>query len=166
MKKNLVLLSMVLLVCCFSACKKSTKPFVGEYTYQTDGRLTLTLDSEYNVPWTNLGQLQALKDKDKKASLILVYKSLLGDISTQNASVDGDVITCDEYVITRNVDFQINDTLNVKGTAKIHVNSTGRLYDNTIIFDEDYSGLFYETNSSMIGTIKGDDIKTIAKLNN
>lgn len=186
-KQILAIITMAVLLCGLASCEKSTRPFVGEYTYQTDGEVTIGLSVEdVDVPWTGMGQMQILKDKDGKGRVKIIKKSLLGDISTYGATISGDEITVDEYVIVKEVNIptstndneSLTDLINqlmgkaaadedgIKGKAKITVNSTGRLYDNTIIFEENYSGLFYETGDMpFIGTIKSNDLKTIAKLN-
>lgn len=187
-KQLLVICAAAILICGLTACKKSTKPFVGEYTYQTDGKITISLATEdVDIPWSGVGQMQILKDKDEKGKVIIVKKSLSGDISTYGASISGNEITVDEYTIEKEINApnvsdisslsdiidqilgnstRANEDNAFKGKAKITVNSKGRLYDNTIIFEETYSGLFYETSDiPFIGTIKSNDLKTIAKLN-
>ena len=41
----------------------------------------------------------------------------------------------------------------------------GKLRDNTIVFDDNYSGFFTEKETGAVGTIKSDNAITIAKLN-
>lgn len=186
-KQILAIVTMVITLIGLASCEKSTKPFVGEYTYQTDGEVTIGLSVEdVDVPWTGMGQMQILKDKDGKGRVKIIKKSLLGDISTYGATISGDEITVDEYVIQKEVNIPIStegnesigdfidqllgkaadDEEEIKGKAKITVNSKGRLYDNTIIFEENYSGIFYEYGDvPFVGTIKSNNLKTISKLN-
>ncbi len=164
-KQITIILTAIVFVLGFSSCKKNTKPFVGEYTYQTDGKITITLATEdVDIPWTGLGQMQILKQKGESGKVQIIKKSLTGDIDTFSATISGDEITIEEYEIEKDLTLPLVDS--IKGNAKITVNTTGRLYDNTIIFNETYSGLFYESGSiPIVGTIKSNNIVTVAKLN-
>ena len=56
------------------------------------------------------------------------------------------------------------DTI-INGKAKVTYTAKGKLRDNTIVFDDNYSGFFTEKETGAVGTIKSDNAITIAKLN-
>lgn len=148
------------------SCKKNVRPFVGEYTYQTDGKMVISLAmQEVEIPRKGLGQMQIIKDKEDRGKVQIIKKSLTGDISTMSATIEKNEIYIEEYKIEKELTLPLVDS--IKGKAKITVSTVGRLMDNTIIFEETYSGMFYQSGGSLpvIGTIKSENLQTIAKLN-
>ena len=134
---------------CFSSCKNSPRPYIGEYTYQSDGKINIGLiTGGVDVPITDkMGQMQIMKG-DEKGKVSIIKTSITGDIKRFSGKVSDGELSIDEYTYEK-----------VTYTAK------GKLRDNTIVFDDNYSGFFTEKETGAVGTIKSDNAITIAKLN-
>lgn len=146
----------------FSSCKNSPRPYIGEYTYQSDGTLTIGfVDSGVDVPITDkMGQMQIMKG-DEKGKVSIIKTSINGDIKRLSGEVSDGKLTIDEYTYEKEIEL---DTI-VNGKAKINYTAKGTLRDNTIVLDDNYSGFFTEKESGAVGTIKSNNAITIAKLN-
>ena len=146
----------------FSSCKNSPRPFIGEYTYQSDGNLTIGfVDSGVDVPITDkMGQMQIMKG-DEKGKVTILKTSITGDIKCLSGEVSDGELRIDEYTYEKEIDL---DTI-INGKAKITYTARGRLRDNTIVFNDNYSGFFTEKETGAVGTIKSNNAITIAKLN-
>ncbi len=164
MKTRLIrtILTFIIFVTIFASCKTNTRPFVGEYTYQTDGKLQIGLaETEINVPITDkMGQLQIMKG-DEKGKVTIIKSSITGEIKRLEGEISGDEITIDEYTYEKDIEL---DTI-INGKAKIYFTAIGKLRDNTIVFDDTYSGFFTEKETGAVGTIRSDNAITIAKRN-
>ena len=146
----------------FSSCKNSPRPYIGEYTYQSDGTLTIGfVDSGVDVPITDkMGQMQIMKG-DEKGKVSIIKTSINGDIKRLSGEVSDGKLTIDEYTYEKEIEL---DTI-INGKAKINYTAKGTLRDNTIVLDDNYSGFFTEKESGAVGTIKSNNAITIAKLN-
>lgn len=146
----------------FSSCKNSPRPFIGEYTYQSDGNLTIgLLDAGIKVPITDkMGQMQIMKG-DEKGTVTIIKTSITGDIKRLGGEVVDGELTIDEYTYEKNINL---DTI-INGKAKITYTAKGTIHDNTIVFDDNYSGFFTEKETGAVGTIKSNNAITIAKRN-
>ena len=146
----------------FSSCKNSPRPYIGEYTYQSDGKLTIGfIDTGIDVPITDkMGQMQIMKGEDK-GKVTIIKTSITGDIKRLSGEVSDGELRIDEYTYEKEIDL---DTI-INGKAKVTYTAKGKLRDNTIVFDDNYSGFFTEKETGAVGTIKSDNAITIAKLN-
>ncbi len=146
----------------FSSCQNSPRPYIGEYTYQSDGKLTIGfVDYGIDVPITDkMGQMQIMKG-DEKGTVAIIKTSITGDIKRLDGEVVDGELRIDEYTYEKEIDL---DTI-INGKAKITYTARGRVRDNTIVFDDNYSGFFTEKETGAVGTIKSNNAITIAKLN-
>lgn len=156
-----LILASAILMGLFASCKTNRRPFIGEYTYQTDGKLSIGLGTgDVDVPITDkMGQMQIMK-ADEKGKVTIIKSSIGGDIKRLSGSISGDEITIDEYTYSK--DLTVGE---IDGKAKINFTAKGKLRDNTIVFDDTYSGFYTESNSGFVGTIRSNDAITLAKLN-
>ena len=151
-----------ILVGVFSSCKNSPRRFVGEYTYQSDGVLTIGMIAEdVDIPITDkMGQMQIMK-ADEKGKVVIIKSGINGEIKRLSGEVSGNEITIDEYTYEKEIEL---DTI-INGKAKLNYTAKGRLRDNTIVFDDNYSGFFTEKETGAVGTIRSNNAITIAKQN-
>ena len=147
---------------CFSSCKNSPRPYIGEYTYQSDGKINIGLiTGGVDVPITDkMGQMQIMKG-DEKGKVSIIKTSITGDIKRFSGKVSDGELSIDEYTYEKEIKL---DTI-INGKAKVTYTAKGKLGDNTIVFDDNYSGFFTEKETGAVGTIKSDNAITIAKLN-
>ena len=146
----------------FSSCKNSPRPYIGEYTYQSDGKIKVgLLVTDVDVPITDkMGQMQIMK-ADEKGKVVIIKTSIDGEIKRLSGEVSDGELKIDEYTYEKEIDL---DTI-INGKAKITYTARGRLHDNTIVFDDNYSGFFTEKETGAVGTIRSNNAITIAKLN-
>lgn len=162
--KGTIILVIIATVFTMTSCKKSTHPFIGDYTYQTSGEISVEIASKtVEIPLQLMGQMQILKEKEA-GKVLVIRKSIMGDITKIEGTINGKEIELEEHTIEEELLIPL-DSLTIEGKAKIIVKSKGKIYDNTIVFDESYSGYFYEKGSSAAGLIVGKDITTVAKKN-
>ena len=147
---------------CFSSCKDSPRQYIGEYTYQSDGTITIgMLVEDIDVPVTDkMGQMQIMKG-DEKGKVVIIKTCIDGEIKRLSGEISGKEITIDEYTYEKKIEL---DTI-INGKAKITYTAKGKLQDNTIVFDDNYSGYFTESETGAVGTIRSNNAITIAKLN-
>ncbi|MBO4615602.1 MAG: hypothetical protein J5709_10850 [Bacteroidales bacterium] len=147
---------------CFSSCKDSPRQYIGEYTYQSDGTITIgMLVEDIDVPVTDkMGQMQIMKG-DEKGKVTILKSSITGEIKRLSGEVSDGELKIDEYTYEKEIEL---DTI-INGKAKITYTAKGNLRDNTIVLDDNYSGFFTEKESGAVGTIRSNNAITIAKLN-
>ena len=157
-----VILATILATAFFASCKNNPRPFVGEYTYQSDGKINIgMLVTDVDVPITDkMGQMQIMKG-DEKGKVVIIKTGIDGDIKRLSGEISGKEITIDEYTYEKEIEL---DTI-INGKAKINYTAKGKLQDNTIVFDDNYSGYFTEKETGAVGTIRSNNAITIAKLN-
>jgi len=157
-----VILATIIITAFFASCKTNPRPFVGEYTYQSDGKINIgIIGSGVDVPITDkMGQMQIMKGEEK-GTVAIIKTSITGDIKRLGGEVVDGELRIDEYTYEKEIDL---DTI-INGKAKITYTARGRVRDNTIVFDDNYSGFFTEKETGAVGTIKSDNAITIAKLN-
>lgn len=146
----------------FSSCKKNeVKPFIGNYTYQTSGTITIGTDtSDITIPILNsMGQLDII-DIDEDNKVLAIKTSLKGDITQINANIEPSKIIFPLHL--RNESFQFGQ-YNL-GELSIGVDGKGTLYGDKIVINEKYHGSI--TSQYLSGVIKDSDITTVAKRNN
>jgi len=157
-----VILATILVTIFFASCKTNTRPFLGEYTYQSDGKINIgMLVTGVDVPITDkMGQMQIMKG-DEKGKVVIIKTCIDGEIKRLSGEISGKEITIDEYTYEKKIEL---DTI-INGKAKIIYTAKGKLQDNTIVFDDNYSGYFTESETGAVGTIRSNNAITIAKLN-
>ena len=157
-----VILATIIITTFFASCKTNPRPFVGEYTYQSDGKINIgMLVTGVDVPITDkMGQMQILKGEEK-GKVVIIKTGIDGEIKRMSGEISGKEITIDGYTYEKKIDL---DTI-INGKAKITYTAKGRLQDNTIVFDDNYSGYFTESETGAVGTIRSNNAITIAKLN-
>lgn len=157
-----VILASTILAAIFASCKTNTRPFVGEYTYQSDGSLTIGMvTGDVDVPITDkMGQMQIMKSGEK-GKVTLIKSGINGDIKRLTGEISGDEITIDEYTYEKKIEL---DTI-INGKAKVNYTAKGKLRDNTIVFDDNYSGFFTDTETGAVAIIRSKEAITIAKQN-
>ena len=157
-----VILATILVTAFFASCKTNPRPFVGEYTYQSDGKINIgMLVTGVDVPITDkMGQMQIMKGEDK-GKVVIIKTCIDGEIKRLSGEISGKEISIDEYTYEKKIEL---DTI-INGKAKITYTAKGKLQDNTIVFDDNYSGYFTESETGAVGTIKSNNAITIAKLN-
>ena len=107
-----------------------------------------------------MGQMQIMKG-DEKGKVSIIKTSITGDIKRFSGKVSDGELSIDEYTYEKEIKL---DTI-INGKAKVTYTAKGKLRDNTIVFDDNYSGFFTEKETGAVGTIKSDNAITIAKLN-
>ncbi len=167
MKRNNLKIVAFLMVTClfFSSCKKEgVKVFKGDYTYNTSGDIivkTTGISSPVKL-FNSTGQMEIL-DVDEDNRVMVVKRSLTGDVTSTYATIDGDQITFEPSTITKAV------TLLVEyGIVTVTCSASGKIYgDKTIMINETYNGTFAGQGAflNVSGTVSGDNILTIAKRN-
>jgi len=102
-------------------------------------------------------------DVDEDNRVMVVKRSLTGDVTSTYATIDGDQITFEPSTITKAV------TLLVEyGIVTVTCSASGKIYgDKTIMINETYNGTFAGQGAflNVSGTVSGDNILTIAKRN-
>jgi len=163
MKTSLINAILILAVLSLSltSCKTNRRPFIGEYTYQTSGSLSIGLATEdIDVPITDrMGQMQIMKG-DEKGKITIIKASITGEIKQLTGSISGDEITIDEYTYEKEI-----KTDSINGKAKLNYTAKGRLRDNTIVLEDNYSGFYRESKTGIVGTIRGNNVLTLIKKN-
>lgn len=145
-----------------ASCETNTIPFIGEYTYQTSGDMSVgTITGGISIPVSDkMGQMQIIKGNEK-GQVIIIKTNIDGSIKKLSGKVNGKQIKIDEYTIEKSIGLG-----EIQGNARITVSSEGEIHDNIIIFNDTYSGFFNEEKTGFVGIIKNkDEIITIAKLN-
>jgi hypothetical protein len=159
---SVVIFTFIIFATILTSCKTNTRPFAGEYTYQSDGSIKIgLLVTDVDIPLTDkMGQMQIMKGEGK-GKVVIIRTGITGDIKRLSGEISGNEITIDEYTYEKKIEL---DTI-INGKAKIKYSSKGRLRDNTIVFDDNYSGFFTEAETGAVGTIRGNNTITVAKLN-
>lgn len=157
-----VILATILVTAFFASCETNRRPFIGEYTYQSDGEINIgMLVTDVDVPITDkMGQMQIMKGEEK-GKVVIIKTGIDGEIKRLNGEISGKEITIDEYTYEKKIEL---DTI-INGKAKITYTARGKLQDNTIIFEDNYSGFYTESETGAVGTIRSNNAMTIAKLN-
>lgn len=166
MKKLFIIILFFINLCFVSSCDKiHKKPFIGDYTYNTSGKLKITLASG-NTKTINLseetGQMR-IADTGEKDRVIVVRTSLKGEVSTSYATISDETITFDQESINKEY-----SNILFSGNADMTINAVGTLYDKMIVIQETYNG--YYTGSIGDSTVNGglinsDNVQTVAKNN-
>lgn len=165
-KNNFKMMTLIIVSFLFlSSCKKEgVTDFIGEYTYNTSGNVIVNIGGVANPVglFNRTGQMEIL-DIGEKDRVMVVKRSLSGDITSMYATIDGDQISIEPETHTKTVNILLE-----AGTVTFTCTASGNIFDhNNIILNEVYDGTFAGQGSllNVAGTVYSDDILTVAKRN-
>lgn len=159
---NLVLITLL----GFASCQSPIHTLTGEYSYKISGQVNIGNTSTC-VLNDEIGSLNIIHKTD--SIYILTFNTLNGGVYHTEATLSGKELTLDEFQRTLSVTYTENsDTFIGNATGSLYtdnfsitVRGNGILYDQTIIFDLQYSGKQLDKQQSL----RGNNITLIAKKN-
>ncbi len=164
--KQCIIVALVgLALCALSACDKSVKDVLGEYSYKISG--TAAIDDTIFVSLVDeQGAMHIVRQKGK--NVLLTMNVLLGGVYTADGAVSGDSVFIEQctralplaysYTYKPSADGSIEMEKTASDIFQIEVSGAGKVYDETIYFTLRYKGKSLQTGR----TIEGENIKCVA----
>lgn len=171
MKQYIYTLLLLCSLSVLSGCNQDLRRTTGSYTYKTSGLLVISDgDRRTTVALSDeIGQMDII-DLQNGDSVLILQNQLSGNASSTRAAIEGNRIVALPYQRTLTVTYSLQEDNTLAGitggsketeTFNIRVSSNGTVYDNSILFCSQWSGVSLNGTK----TIEGNNLQTIAKRN-
>lgn len=164
------------------ACsKESSKSLAGSYTYKTSGTVTLMASQLVGLDAATLaaykaagistdpvmiglypeqGQLHIMKKDGSDSEAVITFNDILGNADVAQGTINGSTLTLAEGL---RKSAQLTDGSDKLGAGIVAYSGTGRKYDDTLIIDLVYQGVFKVNGIDM--TVVSSDVHCVAQAN-